>query len=312
MATGGVATASVISLRPGASASLISQAAEKVVRLRPANEPNTPVLTPGEANAFHELTRQLTERLRAAAEPAPQPPATLQATHVEQTQPCRDREAPPAPMARAEDPDLRTTLEGAVEARRRAEQISAVKSDLMDRFIGEIRGALDAGASAGSLRSLIDDLDHLVRAASGKARLARTEIALNPLMQRCVADMQPRANRERVIIRSSLSASLPPVVVDQRTMEAMLIELLARSLDHAGSGRLVTLSTGTGEAGQVALRLRGADGGPTDTGRVPRDLERDLAVARALAQAIGASLTLNRTHGTGTLVEVMFPPSGAP
>ena len=46
--------------------------------------------------------------------------------------------------------------------------------------------------------------------------IAFTNQNLNELIESCVAVLQPQANRERIIIRTSLAHMLPPVIADAR------------------------------------------------------------------------------------------------
>ena len=67
-----------------------------------------------------------------------------------------------------------------------------------------------SATSGEHLLSLINDLLDLSKIEAGKLELDPAAVALNSLTQQCVAIMQPQANRERVIIRTSLSPRLPP------------------------------------------------------------------------------------------------------
>ncbi len=62
--------------------------------------------------------------------------------------------------------------------------------------------------------AIINDLTELSRIETGKLDLAFTNQNLNELIEACVAAMQPQANRERIIIRTSLAHALPAVVAD--------------------------------------------------------------------------------------------------
>ena len=62
----------------------------------------------------------------------------------------------------------------------------------------------DIHASGGHLLSLINDLLDLSKIEAGKLELTFASVSLNDLTQQCVAIMQPQANRDRIIIRTSL------------------------------------------------------------------------------------------------------------
>ena len=81
--------------------------------------------------------------------------------------------------------------------------------------------------------------------------------------------MQPQANQQRIIIRSSLSPTLPPVVADARSVRQIVLNLLSNSIKFTGAGGQVIVSTALTDRGEAILRVR-------DTGdRHDREGDRD-------------------------------------
>ena len=68
--------------------------------------------------------------------------------------------------------------------------------------------------------------------------------------------MQPQANRERIIIRTSLAPNLPPVVADARSIRQIVLNLLSNSIKFTAPGGQVIVSTTLTDAGEVHLRVR--------------------------------------------------------
>ena len=129
-----------------------------------------------------------------------------------------------------------------VAARRAAEAANAQKSDFLAKISHEIRTPLNAiigfsevmmeerfgpigseryrsylrdiHLSGEHLMSLINDLLDLSKIEAGKLDLNFEAVSLNDVIRECVALMQPQANRERIIIRTSLSSGVPSVVAD--------------------------------------------------------------------------------------------------
>jgi signal transduction histidine kinase len=181
----------------------------------------------------------------------------------------------------------------------------------------------DIHASGGHLISLINDLLDLSKIEAGKLELSFANVSLNELTQQCVAIMQPQANRERVIIRSSLSPRLPQVVADPRSVRQIVLNLLSNSIKFTVAGGQVIISTAMSDTGEVVLRVRDNGIGMS---------ENDLAIAlepfrqvatttrgrsggtglglpltKALAEANHATFNVRSTPHEGTLVEIVFP-----
>ncbi len=86
------------------------------------------------------------------------------------------------------------------------------------------------------------------------------------MIRECVALMQPQANRERIIIRSSLSSVLPTVVADLRSLRQILLNLLSNAIKFTRSGGQVIVAT--------ALEDDRRGGGPHPRHRHRHDRER--------------------------------------
>ena len=236
-------------------------------------------------------------------------------------------------------------------AKRHAEKASSAKSDLLAKISHEIRTPLNAiigfsevmmgerfgpigneryreylrdiHASGGHLISLINDLLDLSKIEAGKLELTFAHVSVNDLTQQCVAIMQPQANRERIIIRTSLPPGLPQVLADARSVRQIVLNLLSNSIKFTGAGGQVIVSTTVNDNGGVVLHVRDNGVGMTET-ELATALEpfRQIAtttlgraggtglglpLTKALAEANGASFHIRSAPKEGTLVEVVFP-----
>jgi len=133
--------------------------------------------------------------------------------------------------------------------------------------------------------------------------------------------MQPQANRERIIIRSSLSHVLPPVVADARALRQIALNLISTSISLANPGGQVIVSTALSDFGEVVLRVRDTGHGLNDQevaaalepfrSRAPSEQASDsagpnLSLTKALVEANRAQFHIKAAAKSGTLIEVVF------
>lgn len=189
-----------------------------------------------------------------------------------------------------------------------------------ERYRGYLR---DIHTSGSHVISLVNDLLDLSKIEAGRLELAFAGVALNDVAQQCVAIMQPQANRERILIRTSLSSAVPQIVADQRSLRQIVLNLLSNSVRFTRPGGQVIVSTAYTEHGEVTLRVRDTGIGMSEN-QIEAALEPfrqigassalanggtglGLPLTKALAEANRAAFVIRSSPDSGTMVEITFP-----
>jgi PAS domain S-box-containing protein len=237
-----------------------------------------------------------------------------------------------------------------VAARRAAEAANQQKSDFLAKISHEIRTPLNAiigfsevmmeerfgpigsdryraylrdiHVSGAHLLSLINDLLDLSKIEAGKLELRSEAVAVNEVIQECVGLMQPQANRERIIIRTSLGANVPNVVADPRSFRQILLNLLSNAVKFTRAGGQVIVATALEDSGEVVVRIRDTGIGMSEkdvetamkpfrqvatSGRQREGTGLGLPLTKALVEANRASFAIDSVPNQGTLVRITFP-----
>lgn len=239
---------------------------------------------------------------------------------------------------------LKKNEQDLLTARRKADRAATARTDALAGISHEIRGPLntiigfanimieerfgglgneryiaylkDIRASGERAIAILDDAVNISNIETGNLDLKPVSQNLNEMVEQCVGALQPQANRERVIIRTSLAHALPQVMADTQALRQITMNIVTSSIRFSKAGGQVIVSTATGDNGGAILRVR-------DTGRRLSEAELgsvmgshsataadrgaiDLSLARALAEANRAQFQIKTTENAGTLIEVAF------
>jgi PAS domain S-box-containing protein len=241
--------------------------------------------------------------------------------------------------------------EDLTQARAVAERASSQKTEFLARISHEIRTPLNAiigfselmidekfgpvsndryrdylrdiNRSGNHVLDLVNDLLDISKIEAGQQEMQYEAVSLNDTLAETVAMMQPQANRERVIIRSSFASRLPDVVADQRSIRQIALNVLSNAVRYTQAGGQVIVSTAYEPSGDVVMRVR-----DTGVGMTAAEIEQalkpfkqlnalkrgrgdgtglGLPLTKAMVEANRARFTITSTPGEGTLVEVAFP-----
>lgn len=243
------------------------------------------------------------------------------------------------------------TREELIDARKQAEEASDQKTEFLARVSHEIRTPLNAiigfsdvmieerfgpvdndryreylrdiNRSGIHVLDLINDLLDISKIEAGKMELSFEAVDLNKIVAETVALLQPQANGNRVLIRTSLSRAVPNVVADARSIRQIVLNLVSNAIKFTDANGQVIVSTVYEGNGEVALRVR-------DTGRGMSKEEVVIALkpfrqlnaisetrghgtglglplTKALVEANKAYLDIESEPGEGTIIHIQFP-----
>jgi PAS domain S-box-containing protein len=179
----------------------------------------------------------------------------------------------------------------------------------------------DIHVSGKHVMSLADDLLDLSKIESGKLELAFAPVDANSVIRECVSLMQPQAARERVILRVSLYERLPRVMVDERSLKQVMLNLMSNAVKFNEPGGQVIISTAVDAGGQAVIRVRDTGVGMSEVevglalepfGQIGRPGRKGgvglgLPLTKALVEANKAEFSIKSRREHGTLIEIAFP-----
>ena len=185
----------------------------------------------------------------------------------------------------------------------------------------------DIRASGAHILSLVNDLVDLSRIESGRPDPAPANACdLNPVVREAIDLMQDEAQAERVLVRSSLGASLPQMRADPANVRRIVLNLLSNAIRYNVAGGQAIVSTAYDDGNGLVIRIRDTGVGmtreeiaaaldperqkslvATATADGPAGSGLGLPLAKALTEASGGTFRLVSQPGQGTLVEVALP-----
>ena len=172
------------------------------------------------------------------------------------------------------------------------------------------------------LRALIEDLLDLAAVEQGEARIDLAPVALRDVATQAEAVARPAAAGKRHTLTLDVPGDLPRVLADRDRLGQVLINLLDNAVKFTPEGGRIEVSARP-SSGRVVLSVKDNGVGipPEDIGRiferfyrVGRSRDRreggtglGLAIAKHLTQAMGGTIEVESSTGSGTTFRVSLP-----
>src|SRR5262245_4177061 len=164
----------------------------------------------------------------------------------------------------------------------------------------------------GMLQSFVD--------RSSASRLTFTNVAADDVIESCLVLARPVAERAGVDLIASLPPDPPHLVADELSLKQILLNLLANAIKFSRRGDRVRVMANTSAIGKFEIAVCDTGPGMAEpeahfaprcqhggrAGTANAGLGFGLPLAKALAEANGASLLINSELGRGTCVTLTF------
>ena len=155
---------------------------------------------------------------------------------------------------------------------------------------------------------------------SGRLPVHPCELDVNALAGRAVSAMRPLAEQAGVRLETRLAHAPPRLFADRRCLMQILFNLLANALKFTPRDGTITVATSYRSGNRLEIVVADSGAGMSEA-EIVRALARatetappsptgsgyGLPLAKALAEANGATLSIESTKGQGTRVCVAFP-----
>lgn len=182
-------------------------------------------------------------------------------------------------------------------------------------------------SSGRHLLTLINQVLELTTIDSGRLTVEIQPVNLGALIAECVAGMGPKAAEKRITIGSSFPTEEAVwVLTDPSRLRQILYNLLSNAIKFNTSNGLVKVAVSGGEGGRFVLSVTDTGPGiprshfarlfePFDRLDMAGEIEGHglgLAISKAVAEAVGARLSLESRLGRGSTFSVDLPTAEPP
>jgi signal transduction histidine kinase len=179
--------------------------------------------------------------------------------------------------------------------------------------------------SATHLLEIIASVLDMSRIESGSLHVHRSEFEINPLVQDCLAVIEPRAHDKNIVVLRHLDATLTRFDTDERLLRQILLNLLSNAVKFTPERGRIDVRTGLDGQGRPFVEVvdSGIGIAREDLARIFQpfmQLENEssrrgegsglgLSISKGFAEALGGTLALASSRGGGTTATLTLPPS---
>ncbi len=173
------------------------------------------------------------------------------------------------------------------------------------------------------LLKLINDILDVSAIEADSLKLYEENVNLTDAINASLRMIKPRADKEKIIVSSSIDASLPQIYVDERRVTQILLNLLNNAVKFTPECGEVSVSVQLNDDASIAVSIADTGIGMDDEevalamnmfGQVDSGLDRKhegtglgLPMSKGLMELHGGTLEVKSEKGKGTSVTVTFP-----
>jgi len=152
-------------------------------------------------------------------------------------------------------------------------------------------------------------------------RVATSSFRLQPVIEECLATIEPTIDPSRVQVTADVAADLPDLVQDERKLKRIVINLMSNAVKFTERGTIAVSARRRGDAVEIAVADTGIGIAEAFLGRIFEEFERveprgerpregtglGLAICRRFAALMGGEVTVRSRPGEGSVFTVTAP-----
>jgi signal transduction histidine kinase/CheY-like chemotaxis protein len=175
--------------------------------------------------------------------------------------------------------------------------------------------------SANRLLALINDILDLSKIEAGKMRVNLMPLRLGPLVDTCLATVEPLVKKERVSLVKNVSNDLPELLSDQDKLTQIVINLLSNAVKFTEEGEVKLSAAAENDSFRIAVsdtgigippealeyifdEFRQVDGSST---RAHGGTGLGLSITKKLTHLLNGRIEVQSVQGKGTTFTVILP-----